>query len=196
MNKKSSNQENPYRIKVQTKGYKNTEIGVIPEEWEVVMIGDLAEIATGSTPPTNDRTNYGIDYLFVSPDDLEICKYINQTIKNLSQKGFTISRVFPKHSIMVACIGSTIGKIGISAKKLTSNQQINAIFSNDSFVSEYLYYQLSIISNKIRLIASEQAVPIINKTEFSEITVSIPSYKEQTCIAQILTNMDSEIETL
>ena len=35
-------------------GYKQTEVGVIPEEWEVKRLGEVASIATGNTPPTSD----------------------------------------------------------------------------------------------------------------------------------------------
>lgn len=164
--------------------------------WVVKTLGEVAEIATGTTPPTNNAENYGGEYCFVSPADLGKGKYIDKSIKNLSKKGFSISRVFPIYSIMVTCIGSTIGKIGIASKVLTSNQQINVIFPNDNYISEYLYYQLSLIANKIRLMASEQAVPMINKSEFSEITIPIPTKQEQTRIATILSDMDTEIETI
>ena len=46
-------------------GYKQTEVGVIPEEWEVSRLGEIATIATGNTPPTHDPANYGDEFLFV-----------------------------------------------------------------------------------------------------------------------------------
>ena len=98
-------------------GYKQTEVGVIPEDWEVKRIGEISIIKTGSTPPTADRTNYGHEYLFVSPSDLGFSKYVKNTEKKLSLKGFTISRYFPKDSILFVCIGSTIGKCGICLQR-------------------------------------------------------------------------------
>ncbi len=166
------------------------------EGWEVKTLGEIGEIATGTTPPTRDIDNYGIDFCFVSPADLGYSKYISKTEKNLSKKGFKISRKFPKNSILFTCIGSTIGKMGISSIELTSNQQINAIFPNIDFNTEYLYYQLCLIAKKIRMMASEQAVPMINKSEFSEILVSIPTITEQTRIATILSDMDLEAAQL
>ena len=72
-------------------GYKRTEVGVIPEEWDVASLGEMANIATGGTPPTHDSTYYGDEYPFVSPVDLGEAKYVTHTEKGLSQKGFTIS---------------------------------------------------------------------------------------------------------
>lgn len=64
-----------------TSGYKLTEVGVVPTEWAVKQLGGLSTIATGSTPPTADASNYGRDFLFVSPVDLGETKYVTRTAK-------------------------------------------------------------------------------------------------------------------
>lgn len=179
------------------KGYKQTEVGVIPEDWEVKKLGEFAHVATGNTPPTNDQTNYGHDYFFVSPADLGRGKYIVDTDKKLSKKGFDISRKFPKSSILFTCIGSTIGKSGIAQCELTSNQQINAIFPNDNYSSDYLYYALNLLSPRIKSLAGEQAVPIINKSEFEETFIPLPTTQaEQAAIAIALSDADALISSL
>jgi type I restriction enzyme S subunit len=175
------------------KGYKQTEVGVIPEDWTIKCTAEIGEIATGTTPPTSNKSNYGEDYFFVSPADLGKGKYINDTEKKLSLSGFNIARKFPKNSVLITCIGSTIGKAGIAKQQLTSNQQINAVFPNDNFSIDYLYYYLAFVSPKIKLSASEQAVPMINKTEFGKIKIAIPSLPEQTAIANALSDMDALI---
>lgn len=179
------------------KGYRQTDVGVIPDDWEVKRLGEFAHVETGSTPPTRDISNYGEDFFFVSPADLGKGKYIIDTEKKLSQKGFSISRKFPSHSILFTCIGSTIGKSGIAQIELTSNQQINAIFPDDTFSSDYLFYVLNLLSPRIKSLAGEQAVPIINKTEFKETFVPLPPTKaEQTAIATVLSEADVLISRL
>ncbi len=160
-------------------GYKQTEIGVIPEDWEVKRLSEIANIATGSTPPTNDATNYGDEFLFVGPVDLGEKKYIWNTQKRLSSKGYAQSRRFPKGSILFVCIGSTIGKCGIAPIDLTSNQQINAVFPSPTFNIEYLYYTLGAAARRIKAGAGEQAVPMVNKLQFSLTFVALPSLSEQ-----------------
>ena len=178
-------------------GYKQTEIGVIPIDWEVRTLSEIADIATGTTPPTNNRNNYGDEYFFVSPADLGYGKYILDTEKKLSKLGFNVSRKYPANSILFTCIGSTIGKSGISKIELTSNQQINAILPNNSFSSDFVFYYLNLISPKIKSGASEQAVPMINKTEFAKTTITLPnSLKEQTAIANALSDADGLITGL
>lgn len=176
-------------------GYKDSPLGIIPQEWEVKRLGDIAKIMTGSTPPTSDVANYGTDYLFVSPTDLGEKKYIQNAEKKLSEKGFSLSRQFPKGTILFVCIGSTIGKLGIATELLTSNQQINAI-TCDNVISfnEYVFYSLTQKARKIKLIAGEQAVPIINKSSFENVKIPLPPLPEQQKIAEILTCWDAAIE--
>ncbi len=179
------------------KGYKQTEVGVIPEDWEVKSISSFANIATGNTPPTRDLNNYGDEFLFIGPADLGKRKWISNSEKKLSRKGFNISRKFPQNSILFTCIGSTIGKSGMASIELTSNQQINAVLPNENYLSDFLYYALNFLSPKIKALAGEQAVPLVNKTQFGETLVPLPPTKtEQTAIANAISDADELITSL
>lgn len=177
-------------------GSKLTEIGPIPEDWETKRLKEMAPIATGNTPPTNDAANYGDEFLFVGPVDMGDSKFITTTEKMLSKKGFAKSRQFPEGAILFVCIGSTIGKCGIAATKLTSNQQINAIFPSTNFSNEFLFYAVSFAAPRIKAQAGEQAVPLVNKTQFSETLIAVPPLREQRAIAQVLSDVDALIATL
>lgn len=177
--------------------FKQTEVGMIPSDWEVKKIGDEFTIVTGSTPPTNNSKNYGDDYLFVSPMDLGSNKWILKTEKKLSIKGFSISRPYPANSILFTCIGSTIGKCGIASCIMTSNQQINAVFPNEDYSSEFVYYVLLEKGDAIRSQAGCQAVPLINKSEFAETLIQVPpTIEEQQRIANALSDVDTLIANL
>ena len=179
--------------KQKTTNYKPSPLGPIPEDWEVKRIGDFGKVITGNTPPTEDTDNYGNAYKFVSPADISDSKYIEATEKHLSEKGFSISRQMPIGTVLFTCIGSTIGKCAIANETLTSNQQINAIICDTKHSGEYLYYELSHRSNKIKQIAGEQAVPIINKSTFENYKVLCPPFEEQKGIAKILSLWDTAI---
>jgi len=169
----------------------------IPEGWSVKKLKEVAQVITGSTPPTSDINNYGNDYLFVSPVDINSnIKYIIQTNTKLSLKGFNQCRVIRSGSPLFVCIGSTIGKIAIAGTDLVTNQQINSCVIKNGFNNEFLYYQLSSQAQKIRLLAGEQAVPIINKSTFEKIKLLFPPLPEQEKIAEILGTWDEAIEKL
>ena len=175
-----------------TKAFYNTEI---PGDWEIVKVLDFGKVYTGNTPSTSESENYDGTYLFVSPGDLSEVKYIDKTEKTLTEKGFATSRKFPRGSVLFTCIGSTIGKSGIATVDLTANQQINAIVVNNLNSNEYLYYQLQLNVNRIKLIAGEQAVPIINKSQFETIKLPKAPLPEQKAIAQVLSTADAAIHT-
>ncbi|WP_458734984.1 restriction endonuclease subunit S [Zobellella taiwanensis] len=178
-------------------GYKQTEVGVIPEDWEVSAIADKHTIATGSTPPTANPKNYGEDFLFVSPADLSDKKYILTTEKKLSKQGFALSKKYPSGSTLFTCIGSTIGKTGFATEELTSNQQINAVFPSEDSDTEFTYYAITYIAPKVKALAGQQAVPLVNKSEFGETIFGFPrERKEQTAIANTLSDVDALIGSL
>lgn len=173
-----------------TKSFYKTEI---PSDWEIVKVLDFGKVYTGNTPSTSEPDNYDGDFLFVSPGDLNEAKYIDNTEKTLTEKGFKISRKFPKGSVLFTCIGSTIGKSGIATVELTANQQINAVVVNGENSNEFLYYQLERNVNRIKLIAGEQAVPIINKSQFETIKILRAPLPEQKAIAKVLSTWDEAI---
>lgn len=175
-------------------GYKETVFGIIPKEWEVKRIKDIGTVVTGSTPSTSDMENYGNEYLFVSPVDLSGNKYIYNTEKKLSLKGYNLSRKIPTGAVLFTCIGSTIGKMGVTISSLACNQQINAIICNSNVNNEYLFYELSNRAKQIKLLAGEQAVPIVNKSDFENIRILLSPLSEQQKIAAILNVWDKAIE--
>lgn len=174
--------------------FKDTEIGRIPKEWEVKELADISEIVTGSTPKTSEKENYGNEFIWVSPADLGNMKYVNETNKMLSKNGFFKTRQLPKGAIVVTCIGSTIGKIGILNDIGSTNQQINSMICKEDVYNEYVYYSLDFHFNKYTSYISTQAVPIINKTVFSKLKLPLPALSEQKHIAAILAESDKRIE--
>lgn len=175
-------------------GYKKTKIGWIPEEWQDISIHEVSKVVTGSTPNSTNEKYYGSEFLFVGPGDLDNIKYVIKSKKNLSQAGSDATRKIPKGSSLFTCIGSTIGKMAIAGEILSTNQQINAVIPNSKIAEEFLYYSLLKLSPKIKSLASEQAVPIVNKTEFSAYKIPLPPLSEQKKIAEILSTWDMAIE--
>lgn len=170
------------------------EIFKFPKRWKKIAINDMGEIITGTTPRTAKKENYGDEFVWVSPRDIVGQKYISESTKMLSANGFAQTRKLPSGSILVVCIGSTIGKVGIAAKELSTNQQINSIVVNKENDNEFIYYAL--LFNKARILekAATQAVPIINKSTFSNISIAVPADKnEQRKIAATLSSLDKKV---
>ncbi|MCL8009180.1 restriction endonuclease subunit S [Gelidibacter japonicus] len=177
--------------------FKDSPLGRIPKSWEVVRLNQVGDIVTGTTPKTSVREYYTENgVLWASPADLGKQKYIESTNKQLTNLGFQQTRKLPPKSIMVTCIGSTIGKIGMTNSNMSTNQQINSIVCNESNCPEFYYYLIEKIAVYIKSLAGTQAVPLLNKTDFSAINVVNPPMQEQKIISEILKTLDEKTEIL
>ncbi|EAJ9012245.1 restriction endonuclease subunit S [Campylobacter coli] len=160
----------------------------LPQSWEWKSLGEIGEIITGTTPSKNNPNFYGNEYPLFKPSDLNGDIIIKYASDNLSKLGFDNARNLPKDTILVVCIGASIGKVGLSGVNGSCNQQINAIIPNSAFTSKYLFFVC--LSNYFQTIlkknASQTTLPIINKTEFSKLQIPLPPLKEQEQIASHL----------
>lgn len=162
-------------------------------EWEEKPLVQVGDIITGSTPSTADVDNYGGNKMFVSPADMSELKYVVETKTKLTEKGFSATRKIPANSVLFVCIGSTIGKVAQNKCECATNQQINSVVPFEDYISDFIYYALALNSSKISNLAGKQAVPIVNKSLFSSVMVSIPEYDEQQKIADCLSSIDDLI---
>lgn len=162
-------------------------------EWEERKLGRTGEIVTGSTPSTTQPENYGGAKLFVSPADMSEQRHVEKTKTTLTDVGFTKVRRIRPDSVLFVCIGSTIGKVAQNLHECATNQQINSIMPNEYNYASFLYSILENNSEKIAKLAGRQAVPIINKTIFSEVQLFFPLLPEQIRIADCLSSLDTLI---
>ena len=137
---------------------------------------------------------YNGTHLWVSPSDLGVTKYIESTQTKLSNKGFGKTRSFPSNSILVTCIGSTIGKMGMSRTEMASNQQINTIVPT-LHDANFIYYAVQSRFPRYLSSIAVQAVPILSKSSFEKLTNYTTSREEQTKIGNFLSLLDERIET-
>ena len=165
-------------------------------EWEKCKLGDYGKVVTGNTPPTKDIENYeNGTYLWASPADLGIIKSITETKTMLSAQGFSKTRTLPKGSVLVTCIGSTIGKAGMATKEMSTNQQINSIVVNDNNDNEFVYYAIQSAFPRYLSSIAVQAVPIISKSAFELLPNNRPYLQEQKKIGKFLSLLDERIAT-
>ena len=161
------------------------------DDWEQRKVSGIGNIVTGSTPKTSVSDNYGGEFLFVSPADIQENRYVDETITTLTKKGFDQGRKIREKASLFVSIGSTIGKVAQINQESTTNQQINAVEPYDNFDDDFIFTSLENISGSIKAIASNQAVPIVNKTTFGETEIQVPlELGEQQKIGQYFVNLD------
>ena len=165
-------------------------------EWKECTIADLGKIITGKTPSTKNREYWNGSVMFVTPKDIQSTKHILNTERYISEHGkIKMSGcILPENAICVSCIGN-IGYIGITTQECISNQQINSIIVNENNDIDFVYYLLKSLWLYFKHCEGQStAVSILNKTQFSQIKVKIPTIKIQKKIASILSALDDKIE--
>ena len=165
-------------------------------EWEKCSIQDYGEVVTGNTPPTSHAEYYkNGSCLWASPADLGINKNITETKTKLSFSGFKKTRNIPKGSVLVTCIGSTIGKMGMATETMSTNQQINSIVVNGKSNSNFVYYAICRAFPRYLSEVGVQAVPILSKANFEKLPNYTTCRKEQDKIGYFFNLLDERIAT-
>ena len=158
---------------------------------------DLGYVGTGTTPSMKNPGYYDSDDIpFIKPSDIndnEVSK-ITKSVFFISNKARQKARLFPKNTILCVCIGS-IGKIGITTKESSCNQQINYIIPNDKHNAKFLAYSLLFRKDELIRIGSDgTVVPIINKSRFENIEIKTFDYDKETKISGELDSIKANID--
>ena len=162
-----------------------------------IKLGDVGDITTGRTPNTSDAENYGSEYMFLGPTDLHKHFIVTKSEKYITGKGLASvnSSVIDGLSICVGCIGWDMGNVALVNEKCATNQQINSITKvKDEYNPYYIYYWLKGKKDFLFQQANVTRTPILNKTDFSNIDIWLPSKSQQDKIANILSTIDEKIE--
>lgn len=158
------------------------------------QLKELGTIITGTTPSTKENSFWGGNIPFVTPADLKERRYIKTTERTLTEKGAQKGRLLPKDSVLVTCIGATIGKMAMAIEPCLTNQQINAIICRPEHDPTCVYYALSFAMEYLKLVADVNVLPIIKKSTFGKLKIKLPPSKEQEAISRIFDSVDKTIE--
>lgn len=173
-------------------------LGYIPQEWNVKKIKYCAYLKTGTTPDGNDGiVDENSDYNWYTPGD-----FVDNYILQLSERNILENAVKKYHiklyspdSVLMVCIGATVGKIGYIDKYAYSNQQITALMPKKDIIGKFLLYLLSAMTKYMNENAQYTTLPIINNTYLSSINIVLPNrMQEQQSIADFLDEKCEKID--
>ena len=173
--------------------YKDSPLGWIPREWEIAYVGEVGDVVTGSTPPSSDPSAWGDALPFFTPSDVVDYVPMQTAERAISDRGRQYVRKIPSGSTLVVCIGSTIGKVGFTARPGATNQQINAVLPTSAWNDYFVFQAVLTYVDQILLWAGLQAVPIVNKSTFSRMLIPQPRLDEQTAISEKIRSVDNRI---
>lgn len=180
--------------------FKNSELGEIPESWEVEKLSFMGEIISGGTPDTKIREYWDGDILWCTPTDITRLKgslHINCTSRKISMIGLqnSSSTLLPPESLII-CTRATIGDCAINKVPMSTNQGFKNIVVNNKVNVYFLYYMINYIKPEIIKKSAGSTFLEISKKVFENIQITLPPKKEQKQIATILTTVDEKLDVL
>ena len=161
-----------------------------------IRISDLGRIITGATPPTKEPYLFGSEVSFLTPSDMTFDRRHVQTKRGISSAGAARfgTRLLPPNAVAVVCIGS-IGKVCMTDGPVLTNQQVNSIVVDESRHSpDFVYYLMRTMHHRLKTVAGGAATPIVNKSSFTLLEVTVPDRRTQFRIGAYLKSFDDLIE--
>lgn len=169
------------------------------EGWEATQIGSLGQFFSGGTPSKKESNYWGDEHPWVSGKDLKT-HYLKTSIDKLTTAGFEVAHIAPKGASLVLVRGMTLHKdfpVGYATRDLAFNQDIKAIVPKENVEGLFLSYLLVGNKQKIRQLVSTagHGTGRLDTESLKSYPVNLPSFIEQTKIAQILSTWDNAIKT-
>ena len=165
----------------------------VPANWCWTYVKYVSEVVTGGTPSKKHTEYYSGNFPFFKPADLDAERYVYDASEYLSEEGKKVSRIIPKYSTAVCCIGS-IGKSGYLEVEGTTNQQINSAIPK--FNSLYLYYFIKseYFIEQLWRKASATTISIVNKSKMEDCVFPLPPLTEQQRIVERIESLFAKLD--
>ena len=178
-------------------GYKQTEIGVIPEDWGVCCIRDIAKVVGGGTPSTQVPKYWNGNINWLTPTEIGIDKYVSDSKRKLTLLGLQKSSasMLPKGTILLTSRAG-IGDLGILNIPSCTNQGFQSLVVSDRVDNEFLYYVMLTKRSELERKASGSTFLEISPSEIKSLLIPLPRKNEQLAISQVLSDLDSQIQAL
>ena len=177
--------------------YKQTELGLIPEDWELKKLGKVGEIDKKSLNSNTDK-EYEFDYISLSDVDSDqfSIKTSKQKFKNAPSRA---RRIVKKGDVLLSTVRPNLEGFTIirdEVKDLIASTGFAVITSKNELHNEYLFNFLfsNIIKRQFHKLLVGSNYPAINSSDVKNLKIPVPPLPEQKKIADCLSTWDVAIE--
>ena len=177
--------------------YKDTPIGKIPVDWEVIRLSDICDVIGGSTPSTARKDFWNGDIPFATPTDITNLhgREISDTKQKITQEGLSScgTRLLPAGSVLLTS-RATIGACAINARPMATNQGFASLVCSEKAYNWYIFYEMMLRKNELQRLGSGSTFKEVSKNSLRQLNITLPPLAEQKKIAEILSTVDEAIE--
>ncbi len=165
----------------------------VPENWCWTKVKYVSEVVTGSTPSKKHEQYYGGSFPFFKPADLDSGDNVMDATEYLSDEGKAVSRIIPRLSTAVCCIG-TIGKSGLLKIEGTTNQQINSMIPKINPLYVYYYSKTDEFVRELWNKSTSTTISMVNKSNMETNNIPLPPLPEQQRIVERIESLFSKLD--
>jgi len=177
-------------------GYKQTEVGVIPEDWDTVPIGRFCICFSGGTPSTSNPQYYGGNIPWITSSDLNK-RRITEVAGRITEEGLTNSatKLVDEGTLLIALYSATAGVCAISEIYSAINQAVLAVIPRNA-ATEFLFQFLTFRNAHYIKTYTQGGQPNFSGAIVKAFVIALPPLPEQRAIATALSDADALLEGL
>ena len=182
-------------------GYKQTEAGVVPEDWEIVSLGSVGHWFSGGTPSMANDLFWNGEIPWVSAKDMKVAR-LRDSILHVSEKAIgNGTRIAPLGAVLIVVRGMILAHtlpVAIATRPVAFNQDMKALVVRAGIAGEFILLWLQTNAQQVLGITSESThgTKRIPSEDLFSMKVALPRLAEQEAIAEALSDADALTESL
>ena len=149
------------------------------KRWNSYSLEEVARLVSGRTPEREQKEYYASQGTpWVKIENLNQ-GFITHTAEYLSEKGREKVNLVPENSVLFSIVG-TVGKVGIAARELATNQQIvSLIFDETRVLPLFGYYCLRYHAREICKLSNQTTMALISRKTLGQYRIMVPDRLEE-----------------
>lgn len=165
-------------------------------EWEEKTLGDIGSVAGGGTPDSTNDTYWNGDVQWFTPTEIR-SKFVSRSKRTISASGLKncSASILPRGTLLFTS-RATIAEVSIATEPCTTNQGFQSITVNQNANNEFIYYWVIHFKKEFLRKAQGSTFLEIGGKEVRKMPLLLPSFPEQTKIANFLAALDRKIESV
>lgn len=177
---------------------KQTEIGEMPESWEIVRLSKLADDFSGGTPSMRRPEYWGGAIPWCSPKDMKKPR-LGDTIDHVTELGAKNgTRLVPAGSVFIVVRGMILAKdipICLATVPMTFNQDMKAFVPKGDIDGEFILYVMRAFKEQLRLHISiaGHGTRRMGGEPIRDMQIALPPKDERDRMVRLLAALDSTI---
>jgi type I restriction enzyme S subunit len=174
---------------------KQTEIGPVPESWEVVALSDVCRFQSGGTPSKKNPEFWQGSIPWVSPKDMKRPR-LNDVTDHITLEALESgSKLAPAGSVFVVVRGMILAKtvpVALAEVPMAINQDMRAIVPGPKLRSDFLLYALETLRDNLfkKVGRSGHGTCTLMSYEISAFKIPLPDLETQKETASAIQNLE------